>query len=140
VKPWSQSHFWVLCFPWGWKMHMRYRKPSNSPSLGRYSLLHHDRFTTLTEQSAFLFLSWPLDELGWSVWPESFSFLCSLLLRVASLARAYLLAMANIASNVLGFFMVSFSIGARSLSPFLKNMMIDFSSTSEMIFLLLQKH
>jgi hypothetical protein len=36
-------------------------------SLGRYSLLHHSRSTALTEQSTFLFLSWPLDELGWSV-------------------------------------------------------------------------
>jgi hypothetical protein len=36
--------------------------------------------------------------------------------------------------------MASFQIKTGSLSPFLKNMMIDLSSTSEMIFVLLQKH
>jgi hypothetical protein len=51
-----------------------------------------------------------LDELGWSTWLESFSFFCSLVSRVASSAKAYLLVMANIASNVLGFFMVSLRI------------------------------
>jgi hypothetical protein len=45
-----------------------------------------------------------LDELGWSVWPNSFSFFYSLVSRVASSTRAYLLAMVNIASDVLGFF------------------------------------
>jgi hypothetical protein len=80
-----------------------------------------------------------LDELGWSAWLESFSFFCSLVSRVASLAMAYLLAMVNIASDVLGFFMVSFRIRDGSPSPFLKNMIIDLSSTSKMIFLLLQK-
>jgi hypothetical protein len=95
-------------------MHMRSRKPSNSPGLGRYSLLSHGRSTALMERSAFLFLSWPLDELGWFVWPDS-SFFCSLVSRVASSAKAYLLAMANIASNILGFFMVSLRIIDESL-------------------------
>jgi hypothetical protein len=45
-----------------------------------------------------------LDEPGRSTWPESFSIFYSLVSRVASSARAYLLAMANIASDVLGFF------------------------------------
>jgi hypothetical protein len=36
--------------------------------------------------------------------------------------------------------MASLQIKDESLSPFLKNMMIDFSSTSRMMFLLLQKH
>jgi hypothetical protein len=36
--------------------------------------------------------------------------------------------------------MVSFWIREESLSPFLKNIMIDLSSTSGMTFLLLQKH
>jgi hypothetical protein len=121
-------------------MQMRSRKPSNSPGLGRYSLLHHGHSTILMERSAFLFLSWPLDKLGWSAWPESFSFFCSLVSRVASSARAYLLAMANIASDVLEFFMVSLQIRDESLSPFLKNMIIDLLSTSVVIFLLLQKH
>jgi hypothetical protein len=84
-------------------------------------------------------LSWPLDVLGWSVWPESFSFFYSLVSRVTSSARVYVLAMVNIASDVLGFSMVSFRIRAGSLRPFLKNMTIDLSSTSRMIFLLLQK-
>jgi hypothetical protein len=117
---------------------MRSRKPSNSPSLGRYSLLHHGRSTTLMEQSSFLFLLWPLDELGWSTWLESFSFFCSLVSRVASSARAYILAMVNIASDILGYFLVSLRIRAGSLSPFLKNKTMDLSSTSGMIFLLLQ--
>jgi hypothetical protein len=47
-------------------------------------------------------LSWPLDELGWSAWPESFSFFYSLLSRVTSSATAYLLVMVNIASDILG--------------------------------------
>jgi hypothetical protein len=71
------------------------------------------------------------------VWPESF--LCSLVSRVASSARAYLLAIANICSDILGFFMVSLQIKDESLSPFLKNMIIDLLSTSGMRFLLLQK-
>jgi hypothetical protein len=120
-------------------MQMQSRKPSNSSSLGQYSLLRHSHSTTLTERSAFLFLSWPLDELGWSAWPESFSFLCSLVFRVTSSARVYLLVMSNIAFDVLVFFMASFQIRARSLSPFLKNMTIDLSLTSGMIFLFLQK-
>jgi hypothetical protein len=85
-------------------MQMWSRKPLNSPSLGRHSLWHHGHSTMLMERSAFLFLSWPLDELGWSVWLNCFSFFCSLMLRVASSARAYLLAMVNITSDVLRFF------------------------------------
>jgi hypothetical protein len=56
-------------------------------------LFHH------VNGSAFLFLSWLLDELGWSVWLDSFSFFCSIVSRVASSASAYLLAMVNIASR-----------------------------------------
>jgi hypothetical protein len=41
---------------------------------------------------------------------------------VAYLARVYLLVIANISSDVLGFFMVSLRIKDKSLSPFLKNM------------------
>jgi hypothetical protein len=122
----------------GWKMQMWSRKPSNSPGLGQYSLWWQGHSTTLIEQSDFLFLSWPLDELGWSGWPDSF--LCSLLSRVTSSARVYLLAMENIYFDVLGFFMASFWIWEESLSPFLKNIMINLSSTSGMTFLLLQKH
>jgi hypothetical protein len=59
---------------------------------------------------------------------------------VASSARAYLLAMVNIASNVLELFVVSLQIRDGSMSPFLKNITIDLSSTSGMIFLLLQNH
>jgi hypothetical protein len=59
--------------------------------------------------------------------------------RVASSAIAYLLAMENICSDVLGFFMVSFWIREELLGPFLKNITIDFLSTSRMTFLLLQK-
>jgi hypothetical protein len=70
------------------------------------------------------------------VWPDSFSFY-SLVSRVTSSVRAYLLAIANISSDVLRFFMVSLRIREESLSPFVKNMMIDLSSTSEMMFLLL---
>jgi hypothetical protein len=55
----------------------------------------------LTEQSVFLFLSWPLDELGLFMWPDSFFY--SLVSRVASSARMYLLEMVNISSDVLGF-------------------------------------
>jgi hypothetical protein len=90
----------------------------------------------LIDKFTFLFLSWPLDELGWSVWPDSFSFY-SLVSRVTSSARVYLLAIANISSDVLRFFMVSLRIREEYLSPFVKNMMIDLSSTSEMMFLLL---
>jgi hypothetical protein len=89
------------------------------------------------ERFAFLFLSWPLEELGWSVWPDSF---CSLVSRVTSSARAYLLAMVNISSYVLRFFMVSLQSKDESPSPFLKRITIDLSSTSGMIFLLLQNH
>jgi hypothetical protein len=117
---------------------MRYGKPSNSPSLGQYSLLRHGRSTALMEQSAFLFLSWPLDELGWSVWTDSF--FCSLVSMVASSAMAYLFAIANICSVILGFFMASLWIKDESLSPLLKNIIIDLSSTSGMRFLLLQNH
>jgi hypothetical protein len=80
-----------------------------------------------------------MDELGWSAWTESFSFFYSLVSRVASSARAYLLVMVNMASDILGFFMASLRIRDGSLSSFLKNMPIDLSSTSGMIFLLLQK-
>jgi hypothetical protein len=80
----------------------------------------------LIELSTFLFLLWPLDELGWSVWPDS-SFFWSLLLMVASSARAYLVVITNISSDILGFFMVSIHIRYESLSPFLNNMMIDLS-------------
>jgi hypothetical protein len=80
-----------------------------------------------------------MDKLGWSAWPESSSFFYYLVSRVASSARAYLLAMTNIAYDVLGFFMMSLRIRARSLSPFFKNMTIDLSSNSRMTFLLLQK-
>jgi hypothetical protein len=73
------------------------------------------------------------------MWPDSFSFFCSLVLRVTSTARAYLLAIANISFDVLGFFMVSLRIKDESLRPFLKNMIIDLSSTSGIMFLLLQK-
>jgi hypothetical protein len=34
------------------------------PGLGQYSLQRHGCSTTLTEWSSFLFLLWPLDELG----------------------------------------------------------------------------
>jgi hypothetical protein len=85
-------------------------------------------------------MSWPLNELGWSAWPDSFSFFCPLVSMVASSARAYLLAMANISYDVLGFFIASFQIKDESLSPFLKNMIIDLLSTFGMMFLLLQKH
>jgi hypothetical protein len=63
----------------------------------------------------FSFLSWPLDELGWSAWHESFSFFCPLVSRVTSLGRAYLLAMVNIASDVWGVFMATLKIRDRSL-------------------------
>jgi hypothetical protein len=48
----------------GVKMQMRSKKPSNSSDLGRYSLCCQGRSTALTEWSAFLFLSWPLQELS----------------------------------------------------------------------------
>jgi hypothetical protein len=67
------------------------------------------------EQFAFLFLLWPLDKLGWSVWPDSFSFFCSLVSRVTSSARTYLLVMTNISSDVLGFFLVILRIRVGSL-------------------------
>jgi hypothetical protein len=92
------------------------------------------------EWLAFHFLPWPLDELGWSAWPDSFSFFYSLVSRVAFSAKAYLLAMANIASDILGFFMVSLRIRDESLSPFLKNITMDLLSTFGMVFLFLQKH
>jgi hypothetical protein len=47
-------------------MQMRSRKPLNSPGLGQYSLLRRRRAMLFMERSAFLFLSWPLDDLGWS--------------------------------------------------------------------------
>jgi hypothetical protein len=47
------------------------------------------------------------------VWPDSFSFFCSLVSRVAYSVRVYLLAMVNIASDVLGIFMVSLREGPR---------------------------
>jgi hypothetical protein len=59
---------------------------------------------------------------------------------VFSSARAYMLAMENICSDILGFLMVSFQIREESLSLFLNNIMIDLLSTSGMTFLLLQKH
>jgi hypothetical protein len=71
-------------------MQMRSRKPSNSPGPGQYSLLYCGHSTALMARSTFLFLSWPLDKLGWSVLPDSFSFFYSLVLRVASSAQAYL--------------------------------------------------
>jgi hypothetical protein len=73
------------------------------------------------------------------MWPDSSSF-CYLVSRVTYSTRVYLLVMLNIASDILGFFMVSFRIKDGSLSPFLKNIIIDLSSTSRMIFLLLQNH
>jgi hypothetical protein len=106
---------------------MRSRKPANSLGLGRYSLLRCGHSTALMEQSSLLFLLWPLDELGWSTWPESFY---SLVLRVTSSSRVYLIAMVNIASDTLGFFMTGLWIRDWSLRPFLKNMTIDLSSTS----------
>jgi hypothetical protein len=51
------------------------------------------------------------------MWPDSSSF-CSLVSRVTNSTRVYLLAMLNIASDILGFFMVSFWIKDGSLSPF----------------------
>jgi hypothetical protein len=53
---------------------------------------------------------------------------------------AYLLVMASISSEVLGFFIASLRMSFVSFEPFLKNLMIDLSSTSGMTFLLLQKH
>jgi hypothetical protein len=50
--------------------------------------------------------------------PDSCSFLCSLVSNVASPARAYMLAMANMSCDVLGFFMVSLWIKDESLRPF----------------------
>jgi hypothetical protein len=58
--------------------------------------------------------------------------------RVGGVVR-YLLVIANISSDVLGFFMVSLRIKDKSVSPFLKNMIIDLSSTFRIMFLLLQK-
>jgi hypothetical protein len=75
------------------------------------------------------------------VWLYSFSFFFfSLVFRVASSPRAYLLAMENIASDVLGFFMVGLWIKDGSLSPFLNYITIDLLSTSKMMFLLSQNH
>jgi hypothetical protein len=74
------------------------------------------------------------------MWLDSFSFFCFLVSRVTSSARVYLLVIANITFDVLGFFMASLRVKDESLSPFLKNMIIDLSSTSKITFLLLQKH
>jgi hypothetical protein len=74
------------------------------------------------------------------MWLDTFSFFYSLVSRVTSSARAYFLAMENIASDVLGVFMASLLIRDRSLSPFLMNTRIDLSSTSGMTFLWLQNH
>jgi hypothetical protein len=63
------------------------------------------------------------------MWLDSF---CSLVLRVTCSARAYLLVIANIYSDVLGFFLVSLRIKDEPLSPFLKNIIIDLLSTSGM--------
>jgi hypothetical protein len=49
------------------------------------------------------------------VWSDSFSFFCSLLSRVVSSARAYLVAIDNISSDILGFFMASLQINDESL-------------------------
>jgi hypothetical protein len=68
------------------------------------------------------------------MWPDSFY---CLVLRVSSSAKAYLLVMANITSDILEFFMVSLWIKDKYLSSFLKNIIIDLSSTSGMMFLLL---
>jgi hypothetical protein len=56
---------------------------------------------------------------------------------LASSTRAYLLVMSNISFDILGFFLASLGIKDESLGPFLKNMMIDLSSTSRMLFHLL---
>jgi hypothetical protein len=77
--------------------------------------------------------------LDWSAWPDSFSFFYSQVSRVASSAKAYLLAMVSIASDILWFFMESLQIRDGSLSPFLENITMDLSSTSGMTFVLLQK-
>jgi hypothetical protein len=61
-----------------------------------------------------------------------------LLSGVASSTRAYLLAVANISFDVMGFFMVSLWIKDESLSPFLKNITMDLPSTSGMMFVFLQ--
>jgi hypothetical protein len=68
------------------------------------------------------------------MWPDSFY---SLVLRVSSSTKAYLLVMANITSDILEFFMVSLWIKDKYLSSFLKNIILDLSSTSVMMFLLL---
>jgi hypothetical protein len=57
---------------------------------------------------------------------------------VISSTKAYLLTMANIAFYILEFFMMSLWIKDGALSPFLKNITIDLSSTARMMFLLLQ--
>jgi hypothetical protein len=49
-----------------------------------------------------------------------------------------LLVMVNIASDILGFFMMRLWIMDGSMSSFLKNITIDLSSTFGMIFLLMQ--
>jgi hypothetical protein len=74
------------------------------------------------------------------VWPDSFSFFYSLVSTVTSSAKEYLLAIVNISSDILGFFMMSLWIRDGSISPFLKNIMIDMSPIYGMIFLLLQNH
>jgi hypothetical protein len=56
-----------------------------------------------------------LEELGGSKWPDSFSFFYPLVSRAASSAMAYLLAIANISSSILGLFMASLRIKDESL-------------------------
>jgi hypothetical protein len=93
-----------------------------------------------TEQSEFLFLSLVFEVLGGSEWPSSLSYFWSLVSRVTFSTRAYLLVIANMSLDIMGFFMASLWINDESLCPFLKNMMMYLSSTSGMMFLLLQKH
>jgi hypothetical protein len=69
------------------------------------------------------------------VWPNSF---CSLV-EGRLLGQGVSVGDVNISSDILGFFMTSFRIREVSLSPFLANIMIDLSLTSEITFLLLQK-
>jgi hypothetical protein len=56
------------------------------------------------ERSCFLFFSLVLEVLGQSNWLGSSSFLAPLLSRVTSSNRVYLLVMARISSDILGFF------------------------------------
>jgi hypothetical protein len=64
------------------------------------------------------------------------SFFASLVSRVASSDKAYLLVVASISSYVRGFFIASLRISVEPFRPFLKNLMIDLSSTYGMTFLL----